>query len=163
VAEDAAGADQDPMLDRRRLIQAAIASSLAGGVVAAEAALSSSAAALPAAQPVAPVVGTWRINGNGSRGDLIIRSVDGSGNLGTASAFGQTIFGFWHAPSGMIEFVRVISSTDLNRLQIYTGYLMNPAAGSGFPVSMAGTFKAYRRSGGSAARSSFGWLATKIS
>jgi hypothetical protein len=112
--------------------------------------------------PASGPVGTWDVNGNGYPGVLSIPSVDAQGNLGANSTiYGQRIFGFWNASAQMLTFMRTITPSDPTTFQVYTGYLMQPQPGSGFLVSLAGSFEAFAGSGGSAQRPLYGWCAQR--
>ena len=65
--------------------------------------------------------GTWQINANGHRGDLVISSVDAQGNL-SGTVFGDPIVGFWNEGSQKITFARSQNATDPLALQVYTGF-----------------------------------------
>jgi kumamolisin len=111
-------------------------------------------------QPVSGPVGTWDVNGNGFPGVLSIPSIDAQGNLGAnCTIYGQRIFGLWNASAQMLTFMRIISPSDPSTFQVYTGYLMQPQPGSGFPVSLAGPFQAFPGSGAVAQRPLYGWYA----
>ena len=103
-------------------------------------------------------VGTWDVNANGFKGVLSIPSVDAQGNLGAnCTIYGQRIFGFWNASAQMLTFMRIITASDPSTFQAFTGYVMQPQPGSGFVVSLAGSFEAFGGSGGSAQRPLYGW------
>ncbi len=107
-------------------------------------------------------VGTWDVNGNGYPGALSIPSIDAQGNLGAnCTIYGQRIFGFWNASAQMLTFMRTITPSDPSTFQVYTGYLMQPQPGSGFAVSLAGSFEAFTGSGGVAQRPLYGWDALR--
>ena len=109
-------------------------------------------------QPVSDPAGTWDVNANGFPGVLSIPSIDAQGNLGAnCTIFGQRIFGFWSTSAQMLTFMRIISPSDPSTFQVYTGYLMQPQPGSGFLVSLAGSFEAFRGGGGVAQRPLYGW------
>jgi hypothetical protein len=65
--------------------------------------------------------GTWQINGNGFRGELVISSVDPQGNL-SGTVFGDPIVGFWDETSQKIIFARSLNPADPFALQVYTGF-----------------------------------------
>src|SRR4051794_33809889 len=99
---------------------------------------------------------------NGFPGVLSIPSIDAQGNLGAnCTIFGQRIFGFWSTSAQMLTFMRIISPSDPSTFQVYTGYLMQPQPGSGFLVSLAGSFEAFRGGGGVAQRPLYGWDAQR--
>ena len=105
-------------------------------------------------------VGTWDVNANGFKGVLSIPSIDAQGNLAaTSTIFGQRILGFWNASTQMLTFMRITTASDPTTFQVFTGYLMQPQPGTGFVVSLAGSFEAFVGTGGSAQRPLYGWYA----
>ena len=107
---------------------------------------------------MASPVGTWDINANGFPGTLSIQQIDGAGNLGGSTVFGEQIIGLWDDTSQKLTFMRVSNPADPSTNQIYTGYLMEPQGNQ--PMALAGSFEAFQGSGGAATRSIFGWFAT---
>jgi hypothetical protein len=117
-------------------------------------------------------VGTWQINANGFRGDLVISSVDPQGNL-TGTIFGDPVVGFWNETAQKIIFARSTGGGGFAALQIYTGFHFDanqplfPAGGTVQPPAppfqfrmLVGSFEALSGgSGGAASRSTFGWMA----
>jgi hypothetical protein len=99
----------------------------------------------------------WRVNSNGFEVDLIIDTIDESGNLkgkmkqGTQKS--DAVNGMWNKSEGKLTFTRQTVGGDASSSQIYTGYLM---AGDN---RLAGSFKAFPGTGGKANRSVFGWVA----
>jgi len=113
-------------------------------------------------QPASGPVGIWDVNGNGFPGVLSIPSIDAQGNLGAnCTIYGQRIFGFWSDPAQTLTFMRVITASDPTTFQVFTGYLMQPQPGSGLPVSLAGSFEAFRGTGAVAQRPLYGWCAQR--
>ena len=115
--------------------------------------------------------GTWQINANGWRGDLVISSVDAQGNL-TGTVLGDPIAGFWDEGSQKITFARSLDSTDPFALQVYTGFhfdanapLFSGGGGNQPPTPpfqfriLTGSFEAFAGGGGVASRSTYGWMA----
>jgi hypothetical protein len=112
--------------------------------------------------------GTWQINGNGWRGELVISS-DPQGNL-SGTVFGNPIVGFWDEASQKIIFARSLNPADPFALQVYTGFHFDanqplfggadgpPTAPFDFRV-LTGSFEAFAAAGGAASRSVYGWMA----
>ena len=109
---------------------------------------------------MALLTGTWSMNGNGHLGQLIINSVDAQGKL-NGTVYGQAIEGFWDDRSQKITFIRVTSTTDPSRLQIYTGFQFktppNPGGGQNFSYTLSGYFEAFAGTGAVAHRTLI-WL-----
>ncbi len=98
----------------------------------------------------------WRVNSNGFEVDLIIETIDKSGNLQGKMKQGtktDPVSGVWNKSEGKLTFTRQTVGGDASSIQIYTGYLM---AGEN---RLAGSFKAFPGTGGKAHRSVFGWVA----
>jgi hypothetical protein len=55
--------------------------------------------------------------------------------------------------------MRITTASDPTTFQVFTGYLMQPQPGTGFVVTLAGSFEAFAGSGGSARRPLYGWYA----
>jgi hypothetical protein len=106
-------------------------------------------------------LGTWDINGNGYDGVLSIQQVDAQGNLGGSTVFGDRVDGFWDDRSKRITFIRVIDSSNPSRNQVYTGYLMDnqPNNQTDGKMALAGSFEAFKGTGGIAPRPVYGWFA----
>ena len=115
--------------------------------------------------------GTWQINANGFRGELVISSVDSQGNL-SGTVFGDPIVGFWDETSQKIIFARSLNPADPSTLQVYTGFhfdaneLLFPVGGTvqppvpPFPFRMlTGSFEAFAGGGGVVSRPTYGWMA----
>ncbi len=101
------------------------------------------------AQAPASVGATWKINGNGYLGDLVItQAVDG--RL-TGSVYGQDIEGFYAAGEGSIAFVRYLSPGKPFQLFIGTASAQG-LRGDFYPITAEG--------GASADRLRFDWSAT---
>jgi hypothetical protein len=70
--------------------------------------------------------GRWSINANGYTGILLIRGVDGVGNLDAevtlAGGGPNPVTGFWDDTSKKITFIRVVNRNDPPQNQIYTGF-----------------------------------------
>ncbi|MCA1567620.1 MAG: serine hydrolase [Acidobacteria bacterium] len=98
----------------------------------------------------------WRVNSNSFVVDLIIETIDESGNLkgkikqGTKT---DPVNGVWNKSEGKLTFTRQTVGGDASSMQIYTGYLMANEN------RLAGSFKAFPGTGGKAHRSVFGWVA----
>jgi hypothetical protein len=122
-----------------------------------------STAVVPARQSVSLIEATYTINGNGHLGDLVITSIDASGNL-NGTVFGQPIIGFWDEDGQKITFMRIIDAGDPSKTQIYTGYRFRTEGGCEDGVgdvcdTLTGSFEAFSGTGGSADRSVYGWYA----
>jgi hypothetical protein len=106
--------------------------------------------------------GEWQLNANASTGTLVITSVNAAGGV-SGTAFGNTIEGFWDSDANELMFLRISSSTNPSRNQVYTGYMfqnpVNPDAGENFTITLTGYFEAFAGSGGTAPRHRFGWFA----
>ncbi len=100
--------------------------------------------------------GTWKINGNGFQGDLVITTFTG-GNL-TGTAYGNDIFGFYNTASQKIMFMRKCIATDPTTYQIYTGYLFKTNGTNQYVL--AGTFEAFSGSAATSVKNVTGWYAT---
>lgn len=122
---------------------------------------------------MAAPTGTWQINGNGWRGELVITSVDAQGNL-SGTVFGDQIQGFWDETSQMITFARSLNPAKPFALQVYTGFHYDanqslfPAGGAIEPPEppfqfrmLNGSFEAFAQNGGVASRTTYGWMARK--
>jgi hypothetical protein len=114
-------------------------------------------------------MGTWQINANGWRGELVISSVDSAGNL-SGTVFGNPIVGFWNDVSQEITFARSLNSADPFALQVYKGFhfdanqpLFSSSGGAPTPPfafrMLTGSFEAFSAGGGSASRPTYGWMA----
>jgi len=74
--------------------------------------------------------------------------------------------GFWSAAGRKLTIYRAIGGTTANtspeQIQVFTGYMFPASVSSpSGPQRLAGFFEAFAGTGGSAARSVFGWFATK--
>jgi len=138
-------------MSRRRVL------GLAGGALAGAAALASTPRVAHAASSLP--VGTWKINGNGFKGELVIASVDAQGKV-SGTVYGNPIQGFWDEDARRITFTRGNNATSPSRVQIYTSYMFRNNAGSDSEFTLAGYFEAFSGMGGTAQRNVFGWFAT---
>ena len=103
--------------------------------------------------------GDWTINGNGFVGKLSLKSIDNTGRIGAGSnVYGGEIVGFWDEAAQKLTFTRLEKGGNPQSAQFYVGYLMKDQAAPG-TQRLAGTFEGFRLSGGTAARSTFGWFA----
>jgi len=115
--------------------------------------------------------GTWQINANRFRGDLVISSVDAQGNL-NGTVLGDPIVGFWDEGSQKITFARSLNSADPFALQVFTCFHFDanqplfPGGGGVQPPTppfqfrvLTGSFEAFAGGGGVASRSTYGWMA----
>lgn len=100
--------------------------------------------------------GSWNLVANGFDGTLQIDSIGPGGELG-GSVFGQAITGFWDEGSQVITFMRVPpeASGNASVIQVYRGAFFQ----QGSIGTLSGLFLAFAGTGGTAARSEFGWFA----
>lgn len=109
--------------------------------------------------------GEWTLDGNGFRGKMIINGVDNNGTLNGQLQFDgeplQDMIGFWDETSKKITFIRVIDSTAPGTNQIYTGFYFNNQRDQPTDLShtLTGYFEAFQGTGGTAARTLYGWVA----
>lgn len=117
--------------------------------------------------------GTWQINANGYRGELVISSVDAQGNL-SGTIFGDPIVGFWNETAQEIIFARGQNPANPSNVQVYSGVHFDanqplfPAGGTVQPPTppfqfrmLTGSFYAFAGTGSSAARPTYGWMARR--
>jgi hypothetical protein len=97
--------------------------------------------------------GTWKVDGNGHQGDLVIQNVGADGRL-TGTIYGQPIKGWWDEEDRRITFLRQAAS------QSWDGYGWEQPIGSDVNFFLAGSFETYAGGGGSAKRPTYGWFAT---
>jgi hypothetical protein len=104
--------------------------------------------------------GTWTIDGNGSRGDLIIQGIANDGSL-TGTAYGQEIEGWWDEQAQRISFVRLLNPSDHKQIQAFVGYHWRENVGSpsGTTFYLAGSFDTFAGAGGKASQPAYGWFA----
>jgi hypothetical protein len=107
--------------------------------------------------------GKWKINANGSEGELYIKAIDTEGNL-SGTVFGNDqILGFWDDFSQRITFMRIVPPLNLLTIQIFTGYLFQnpiaPTAGQNVKLTLTGFFDAFKGTGRKAQRVLCGWFA----
>ena len=105
----------------------------------------------------------WKINANGSEGELYITAIDAQGNL-SGTVFGNNkILGFWDDFSQRITFMRIAPPLNLLTIQIFTGYLFQnpiaPTAGQNVKFTLTGLFEAFKGTGRKAQRVLCGWFA----
>ena len=108
-------------------------------------------------------IGKWKINANGSEGELYITAIDVEGNL-SGTVFGNDqILGFWDDVSQRITFMRIVPPLNILTMQIFTGYLFqNPAApiaGQNVKFTLTGFFNSFKGTGRKAQRVLCGWFA----
>jgi hypothetical protein len=108
-------------------------------------------------------IGKWKINANGSEGELHITAIDAEGNL-TGTVFGNNqILGFWDDVSQRITFMRIAPPLNLLTVQIFTGYLFQnpvaPTAGQNVKFTLTGFFNTFKGTGRKAQRVLYGWFA----
>jgi hypothetical protein len=70
---------------------------------------------------MASPIGTWEINANGYRGQLVISSVGLAGTL-SGTVFGDPMVGFWDGTAQKITLERRQSSASTYPSQVYTGF-----------------------------------------
>jgi hypothetical protein len=102
--------------------------------------------------------GTWQVDGNGSRGDLIIQGIDSRGRV-SGTIYGQSINGWWDEDARRITFLRVPNQQDPRSEQTFDGYAWDEPAGADTDFFLAGSFETYAGGGGSAKRPTYGWFA----
>ena len=142
---------QRPALDRRRLLQAAAASSLVAGVVGARG-VTNEAAAVP---PILDLPQRrWTIWSDGQRGELVINSVDNQGRV-AGVAFGQPIRGYWSKPAQKLIFVYLSRTNRWYDTATYTGYLFPLPTQDVVAWALAGSFQQLSTTH----RNEFGWYA----
>jgi hypothetical protein len=121
---------------------------------------------------MADPTGTWQVNANGFRAELVISSVDSQGNL-SGTVFGDPIVGFWDETSQKIIFARSLNSADPFALQVYTGFHFDanqPLFSAGAAIQppappfqfrmLTGSLETFSpQGGGVASRPTFGWMA----
>jgi hypothetical protein len=102
----------------------------------------------------------WRINANGSMGDLFVTSVSADGKV-SGTVFGDQIDGFWDEDAQRITFIRVPpQGSGVSAVQVYTGFKFENTSGSDTTHTLCGFFEAFAGAGGSAQRNLFGWFAS---
>jgi hypothetical protein len=110
---------------------------------------------------------TWKINGNGYKGDLVISSVDSAGRV-SGTVYGNEIRdGFWDEDAQKITFTRITQADDPSTFQKYTGYLFknpigSPGPGEDITYTLAGYFEALSGTGGTPERPLYGWYAQYV-
>lgn len=97
--------------------------------------------------------GLWRINANGTHGILEITTSPGSDGAVTATLFETPCRGFWSEREQKLTLI----IKDGNGFRVFTGYKFGEQGGP--RVYLAGTFEAFKSSGSTARRNSFGWRA----
>jgi hypothetical protein len=104
--------------------------------------------------PISPS-GFYKINVNGTAGNLTIRVVSANNDIvGSISLYGQPtnqVVGVYDNVSSKLTFMRIMSPSNPLANQVFTGYLM----GNGSIIG--GSFEALPQAGGTAYRSIFGW------
>jgi hypothetical protein len=106
-------------------------------------------------------IGLWELNANGHIGSLDIPDIDAAGRLVGATAFGDTIIGFWDEEAKKITFLRPTSAGNHSADQVFTGYYFasGPEATFKSVLYLTGSFEAFEGTGGTANRVLFGWFA----
>jgi hypothetical protein len=132
-------------------------------------------------------MGTWQMNANGYRGELVITAVDPQGNL-SGTVFGNPLVGFWDETAQKIFFVRNTNPADPSKMQVYTGFHFDanqplfleggtvpppppfppPPFPPPFPPTppfqfrmLTGSFEAFAGTGGVASWRTYGWMARR--
>ena len=96
----------------------------------------------PAFAQAAPLpTGTWKLNGNGFEGQLVIKSVVDGKVEGTI--YGQRIVGMYDARIRRLNFLRLQDPKDPTSFQSWKGYLFLPADGKQTHYVLAGTVMAF--------------------
>src|SRR5438105_2103726 len=83
--------------------------------------------------------GTWQINGNGAEGHLVIKSIDGLGNV-SGTIYGEKIIaGVYDAKTKCLSFLRVYQLPSPGH-QAWTGYVFDGADSN---HTISGTFQSF--------------------
>src|SRR6516162_7455482 len=84
-----------------------------------------------------PPTGTWKVNGNGFEGELVIKSVADGKVEGTI--YGQPIVGTYDEKTKRLNFLRLQDPKDPTTFQAWTGYLFQNAGEKEVTHTLAGT------------------------
>ncbi|HJZ93952.1 MAG TPA: hypothetical protein VKE40_23965 [Gemmataceae bacterium] len=103
-----------------------------------------------------PPTGTWKVNGNGHEGELVIKSVAGLKVEGTI--YGQPFVGAYDEKTMRLNFLRIQDPKDPTTSQAWKGYLFQNVGETEVKYTLAGTFESFGEGGG-APRLEFGWFA----
>lgn len=101
--------------------------------------------------------GTWKFNGNGHEGELVIKSVDGGKVEGTV--YGQPIVGTYSAKTKRLNFLRLQDPSDPTSFQAFKGYLFQNADEKQVRYTLAGTFVPFGAAGTAGELLEVGWYA----
>lgn len=115
---------------------------------------------------MAPPMGTWNINANGTQGILIL-STSPTGGI-TGSAFGDPITAVWDETSQILSFSRATQGAPASFVfDVYIGTLFQPydtpnglVSGEGVPLMLAGNFGTATVGGSVGPFDKLGWFAT---
>lgn len=100
---------------------------------------------------------TWKLNGNGFEGELIIKSAEDGKVEGTI--YGQTIVGIFDEETKRLNFVRLQDPKDPTSFQAWKGYLFQNAAGKEITYTLAGTIQPFGAPGMHQGMMEPGWFA----
>jgi hypothetical protein len=100
--------------------------------------------------------GTWKVNGNGFEGELVIRSVADGKVAGTI--YGQPIVGTYDQKTKRLNFLRLQDPKDPRSFQAWKGYLFQNSSEKEITHTLAGTYQPFGEEGG-APMMEFGWFA----
>lgn len=112
--------------------------------------------------------GTWKINSNGTVGELYISAVEGGGNVTGRVLIDaprlDDIEGFWNELTQELIFQRIMKPGDPTALQIYRGFLFEDplrvsGVGGSIAYTLSGYFDAFTGAGGFPQRYQYGWYA----
>jgi len=107
--------------------------------------------------------GTWKINANGYKGELVIELGGTSGDLTqiTGTLYDQKIVGHYDARRLRLNFLRMISPKDPTSYQWFTGYLFWKHENTKKGHVMAGTFGSFGPGGTVNEMLEAGWVAER--
>jgi hypothetical protein len=104
--------------------------------------------------------GLWLFNGNGTSANLYIDAIDN--NSAISGTIDETkLRGFWNSQARTVSFIRYEDRSDPATWQTYTGYLIDTESDDDPVAMIIGHFEAFSLGGGGAARSLFGWCASR--
>jgi hypothetical protein len=101
--------------------------------------------------------GTWKFNGNGFEGELVIKSVDGGKIEGTV--YGQPIVGTYDEKTKRLNFLVMRDPKDPTSFQAFKGYVFQNADEKQIRYTLAGTFVPFSAAGTADGMLEAGWYA----